>query len=224
MIPDRKIIKENLIELLKEKGVITPTFAYKELAHSFSLNEYDLSRKTNDKKEQFFNKEVRWARKDLVEQGYIKCQADSGRGKWELAENISKFEHKFLNIGETTSVIALSGITKDKKNSKPKGQKKPDQKTITSIVYVRDDEIVDYILTQAAGVCECCGKDSPFSKNDGEPYLEVHHVKRISDLGSDTIENTIAACPNCHRELHYGKNKELLKRSLYSKVTRLVPE
>ena len=37
-----------------------------------------------------------------------------------------------------------------------------------------------------------------------EPFLEVHHVKSLSDGGEDTLDNVIALCPNCHREKHYG--------------------
>ncbi|WP_342542729.1 HNH endonuclease signature motif containing protein [Paenisporosarcina sp. FSL H8-0542] len=36
------------------------------------------------------------------------------------------------------------------------------------------------------------------------PYLEVHHIKRLADNGEDSVENAIAVCPNCHRELHFG--------------------
>ncbi len=42
-----------------------------------------------------------------------------------------------------------------------------------------------------------------FEREDGSP-LEVHHVIRLADGGSDTINNSVALCPNCHRELHFG--------------------
>ena len=44
----------------------------------------------------------------------------------------------------------------------------------------------------------------PFLKINGARYLEVHHLKRLADGGSDTIENAVAVCPNCHRELHFN--------------------
>ena len=37
---------------------------------------------------------------------------------------------------------------------------------------------------------------------NGEPYLEAHHVKWLGDGGSDSIDNTVALCPNCHRKMH----------------------
>jgi len=62
---------------------------------------------------------------------------------------------------------------------------------------------------------------APFSKEDGVPYLEVHHVVHLANDGSDTTANTVAACPNCHRALHLASNKDSLIDSLYAKVGRL---
>jgi len=41
-------------------------------------------------------------------------------------------------------------------------------------------------------------------KKDNTPYLEVHHKIQLAEGGEDSIENAIAVCPNCHRELHFG--------------------
>ena len=89
---------------------------------------------------------------------------------------------------------------------------------------MRDANIVAWILDLADGVCECCGKVSPFIREDGTEYLEVHHLKRLADGGSDTLSNAVAVCPNCHRELHYGVNKAKKRLELYGIVERLVPE
>lgn len=37
---------------------------------------------------------------------------------------------------------------------------------------------------------------------DGKPYFECHHIDWISKGGSDSNENTVALCPNCHRKMH----------------------
>jgi 5-methylcytosine-specific restriction enzyme A len=39
-------------------------------------------------------------------------------------------------------------------------------------------------------------------KKDGEPFLEIHHIKWLSNGGDDSIDNTVALCPNCHRKMH----------------------
>ncbi|WP_244103918.1 HNH endonuclease [Burkholderia ambifaria] len=47
-----------------------------------------------------------------------------------------------------------------------------------------------------------CKEPAPFlRKKDHTPYLDVHHKQRLADDGDDTIENAIALCPNCHRDL-----------------------
>ena len=84
--------------------------------------------------------------------------------------------------------------------------------------------MVAWILNFANGICECCKKPAPFNKEDGTSFLEVHHLKRLADGGSDTTTNAIAVCPNCHRELHFGVNKENIKMKLYDSVNRLIPE
>jgi 5-methylcytosine-specific restriction enzyme A len=106
----------------------------------------------------------------------------------------------------------------------PEGQKSPKKTESSSTNYLRDAAVVAYVLKYASGHCECCGSASPFKKLTGEPYLEVHHVKHLSDEGSDTITNTIAVCPNCHRELHHGVNRSALVELVYGKVPRLIRE
>lgn len=72
--------------------------------------------------------------------------------------------------------------------------------------FVRNQYVVEYAKRLANGICQDCLKPAPFkNKIDGEPFLETHHIIPLSDEGEDTIENTIALCPNCHRKRHYGK-------------------
>lgn len=72
-------------------------------------------------------------------------------------------------------------------------------------VYLRNADVVAEVLDRAAGICERCMKMAPFMRRkDGTPYLEVHHRTHLAYGGEDTIENAIALCANCHRELHYG--------------------
>ncbi len=75
------------------------------------------------------------------------------------------------------------------------------QKTET-IVYYRDPYLKEVIKRIAEGKCQYCGAEAPFKDKNNEPYLEEHHVKRLADGGSDTIDNVVAICPNCHRKMH----------------------
>ncbi|MDA9558323.1 HNH endonuclease [Vibrio sp.] len=106
----------------------------------------------------------------------------------------------------------------------PKGKKKPNRNAKQSNLIDRDPLVKAWILQEAKGVCELCESNSPFIKDNGKPYLEVHHVLPLANGGSDTISNAVGICPNCHRALHYSKNRHELANSLYKKVARLVIE
>ena len=57
--------------------------------------------------------------------------------------------------------------------------------------------------------------EAPFLRiKDDTPFLEVHHIQPLAEGGKDTVKNTVALCPNCHREAHFGINKEKLKEKL----------
>lgn len=103
----------------------------------------------------------------------------------------------------------------------PPGNQKPACTQTTVTQFARDPAVVAWVLNEAAGVCECCEKIAPFKREDGSPFLEVHHVLQLADGGEDTIHNAVALCPNCHRELHYGTDKRTLSSRLRRTISRL---
>lgn len=104
------------------------------------------------------------------------------------------------------------------------GVKEPSQRDLTTTSYVRDPRVKAWVLVAAASRCECCDAQAPFITVTGEPFLEVHHLRPLAEGGSDTVGNTVALCPNCHRELHFGANKEARRDALYQKIPRLIRE
>jgi 5-methylcytosine-specific restriction protein A len=79
-------------------------------------------------------------------------------------------------------------------------------------------------MATAEGHCEACFNRAPFFTDDGWPFLEVHHVKMLSDGGSDQITNAVALCPNCHRRLHHSADRESFVTGIYQRVLRLIRE
>jgi 5-methylcytosine-specific restriction protein A len=76
-------------------------------------------------------------------------------------------------------------------------------------VFERNPDVVAEVLDRAQGKCGICGNSAPFLRASNEtPYLEVHHRTPLAMGGEDTVENAVAACPNCHREQHYGKRTD----------------
>ena len=106
----------------------------------------------------------------------------------------------------------------------PQGNRRPTAIQYEITQYQRDPDVKAWVLQQANGECEACGQPAPFNDSNGQPFLEVHHVRQLADNGSDTVTNTVALCPNCHKEAHYGENSRALVSCLYERVTRLVRE
>ncbi|WP_174935304.1 HNH endonuclease [Burkholderia lata] len=104
----------------------------------------------------------------------------------------------------------------------PPGNANPAATSATVTQIRRDPLVKAWVLAQANGTCECCSEPAPFKGADGLPYLEVHHVRKLAELGPDLVSNTVAVCPNCHRELHYGENARQLVERLYARLPRLV--
>ncbi len=84
---------------------------------------------------------------------------------------------------------------------------KPDRVNVIGTRYLRNADVAEFVKRHAKGVCQLCKKEAPFKDNNGTPYLEVHHVIWLSEGGNDTIGNTVALCPNCHRQMHILDSK-----------------
>lgn len=91
-------------------------------------------------------------------------------------------------------------------------------------VYRRSRTISNYVLKRAAGHCESCKKAAPFMKANGSPYLEPHHVNRLSDGGLDHPRYIGAICPACHREIHHGLNGKVKNEALKTYVASIEPK
>ena len=87
----------------------------------------------------------------------------------------------------------------------------------------RCPRVVALVLEGAAGRCELCGCDAPFKREDGSPFLEVHHVVTLADGGRDMADNAVALCPNCHRLMHYAgdETRNAAIEQLHANVARL---
>lgn len=67
-------------------------------------------------------------------------------------------------------------------------------------------------------VCEAFGLTPlSFLKNNGEHYIETHHVEQVSTLkkGVLSVSNLITVCANHHRQLHYGQSEIIEQTEQY---------
>lgn len=104
---------------------------------------------------------------------------------------------------------------------KAKGQPKRVKRTQSD--FVRNQYVVAGALIRAKGRCELPGcKTVLFRKDDGQPFLEVHHVDPLAEGGVDELGNAAALCPMCHRELHFGRDR-LKKRAKLAAAIAAMP-
>lgn len=129
----------------------------------------------------------------------------------EIIEAEEDAEDK-ADLPDTLAAARLAALAACKLGSDGLGQSAPRK------IYQRSRKVVHYVLMRADGVCESCEKQAPFLKKNGTPYLEPHHVNRLSDGGLDHPRFVGAVCPSCHREIHSGMQgasmNEKLKRRL----------
>lgn len=92
------------------------------------------------------------------------------------------------------------------------------QASPAATVFVRSRDVRDYVLARADGVCEACGDAAPFTTASGRPYLEAHHIRRLSDGGPDDPRHVGGICPNCHRRAHYGADRSAFNAALQLSV------
>lgn len=83
---------------------------------------------------------------------------------------------------------------------------------VSSTTFERNEYVSELVKRRANGVCQLCDEPAPFKNKQGEPFLESHHIVWLSKGGEDTIENSVALCPNCHRKMHVLNRKSDIDR------------
>jgi 5-methylcytosine-specific restriction protein A len=76
------------------------------------------------------------------------------------------------------------------------------RRQVSTTSYERSLYVAELAKRRANGICQLCEKNAAFKDRSGNPYLETHHIMWLSKGGPDTILNTVALCPNCHRKMH----------------------
>lgn len=76
--------------------------------------------------------------------------------------------------------------------------------TISSKVK-RDPKVRKEVIKRAINGCE---RESCGDKRRYTGFLDVHHILGVEK--SDRVWNCVALCPNCHREAHYGSDRDRL--------------
>jgi 5-methylcytosine-specific restriction protein A len=139
---------------------------------------------------------------------------------FELAP-LDAFEHvEMLEMDEVKSSSARTLSALRERAMVSEGYAASPRERLT-LAYERSAAVRAYVLTRAAGVCEGCREAAPFQTEAGRPYLETHHIRRLSDGGPDQPRWVVALCPNCHRRAHYGEGRIGFNSELAHRVGQL---
>ncbi len=110
-------------------------------------------------------------------------------------------------IEETQAVKAKRLPIEELKSRAKRAKTKPALRMAQTASYVRDAAVAEYAKRLANGHCDLCEKPAPFQNKQKEAYLECHHIVWLAKGGDDTVDNTVALCPNCHRKMHVLDHK-----------------
>ncbi len=125
---------------------------------------------------------------------------------YELMEANATFLDETINNSIFEQVKeSLKGDSNERRKRLKEADSKPEVIQIISKGYRRNPDVIAEVLENSKGLCGRCKSKAPFiRKKDNSPYLEVHHIQTLADGGEDTVQNSEALCPNCHREAHFG--------------------
>jgi predicted HNH restriction endonuclease len=132
-------------------------------------------------------------------------------------EEIRQREEKDAEPLSGNELIDRINNKRNKVSGKQKKKRTSDDNRFKHPSYDRCQYVKKYAYERANGFCELCAKLAPFKSNTdyGErPYLDSHHIEWLANGGPDTIENSVALCPNCHMKMHHNVNKDELGKDI----------
>ncbi|MEH6717537.1 MAG: HNH endonuclease [Aurantimonas endophytica] len=125
---------------------------------------------------------------------------------------------------ELPEPVTVANLEDLRRRALEASQEAPGRAPRLTSVFERSAAVRDYVVTRAKGVCEGCSSPAPFLRPDGVPYLEPHHIKRLTDGGPDHPRLVIALCPNCHRRVHSGADGAAYNDSLSIRMMAIEPD
>jgi predicted HNH restriction endonuclease len=129
--------------------------------------------------------------------------------KFPHLEELAKEEFDLLDyidiVGDTTAdtIKEIEKLEKKMKNQPPGVKQRVSSYIERGAISSKIKKLCNY----KCSVCEALGIPAiSFTKSNGEPYVETHHVEPVSTLKTGVlgITNLMTVCANHHRQLHYG--------------------
>lgn len=166
----------------------------------------------------------------LVENPYQDIQRDrNGRERKVWIFPVRPVETEFSAEWDADErlIDKLAGLTDKELDSieyiyTPEPEKKGDPVIRNNIkIYPRNKRRATNALSYAGFVCEIDEQHPTFiRKSSSKNYVEPHHLvpMEYSDQFENSLDveaNIVSLCSNCHNQLHYGRDYEILLKKLY---------
>ena len=103
-----------------------------------------------------------------------------------------------------------------------------DQTVISeTVAFRRNPALAKKAIKRSDYKCEICAGHQSFIASDGKPYMEAHHLIPLSKQDDfkkslNQVGNIVCLCPNCHKEIHYGQNRNGMLKDLLEKRTTIL--
>ncbi|WP_162840805.1 HNH endonuclease [Hydrogenoanaerobacterium saccharovorans] len=78
-----------------------------------------------------------------------------------------------------------------------------ERKEVTIKRIIRYQRVVNELKKEHKYKCQLCG--DTFLMDNGNYYCEAHHIKELSNNGTQDKTNVLILCPKHHRMFHYSK-------------------
>jgi len=129
----------------------------------------------------------------------------------KFIQSVSMFKDLVAG-GEVSEATILSNEELEIRAQKESSNRKPKTSRNTVTTYKRNIYVAELARRNAKGICQLCGEVAPFKNKARQPYLETHHIVWLSKGGTDSVDNTVALCPNCHKKMHIVNSSSDVRR------------
>jgi len=147
---------------------------------------------------------------DAIAEALEKLKDKTNKSAWKYLRSLLPPGQLHLRLTGADRVALLDAVD-------DLGSDQPAQEIYTGRRYVRNPKVREAVKRRAAGKCEYCGVPG-FKCEDGEVYLECHHIIALADDGEDRMSNVIAICAGDHREAHFGVRRREIEAEMIAKV------
>lgn len=132
---------------------------------------------------------------------FLESCSDASMNPEEMSNDISEEILDYIQHSAKLSMDDLKKMAYKNANAGPSDYMEAKGRRIK-----RKAILVAYVKVRDNNECQACG--CKITKADGGYYVEVAHIKPLSQGGPDNPSNMVSLCPNCHKKLDLGDDKE----------------